>query len=281
MKEIANQSFEGERSLFHLQNAVVDHCEFLEGESPLKESSNLRVEECTFTWKYPFWYGRDIEVSDCHLLEMARAGMWYDRNISFSNCVLECPKGFRKCIGVSLEKCQFTNGDETLWWNENVIIKNTQIKGNYLLMGSKQIKIDGLELHGNYPFDGCEDIEISNSTLYAKDAFWNCKNVVVKNSFIEGEYFGWNSENVTLIDCEIRSHQGFCYMKNVKLIRCKIIDTDLSFEYCDNIDAEVLTKIDSIKNPRSGKIVCAGYGELIQDDPAIDRSKIEIKIHEV
>ena len=35
-------------------NAILENVLFHDGESPLKESSDLLVNKCTFQWKYPF-----------------------------------------------------------------------------------------------------------------------------------------------------------------------------------------------------------------------------------
>ena len=40
---------------------------------------------------------------------------------------------------------------------------------------------------------------------------------------------------------------------------------DLSFEYSD-VNAEIKGEILSVKNPKSGKIVADGYGEIILKD---------------
>ena len=113
---------------------------------------------------------------------------------------------------------------------------------------------------------------------YSKDSFWNCENVTIINSTIIGEYIGWNSKNVTLINCVIESHQGFCYMKGVKLINYKVINSDLTFEYSEDIDAEIITEVDSIKNPYSGVIKCKDVKTLILDEKFIDRTKIKVLV---
>ena len=271
--------YKGERALFRTHGAHICRCVFDDGESPLKESSHLQIEETTFAWKYPLWYDKDIVVDRCTFLQNARAGIWYTVDSSFSHCHIVAPKAFRKCKNLKISDVEFTDAQETLWWNDGISLNKAKVRnGNYLFMGSKYIKVEELDLEGNYAFDGCQNVIVKNSRLLTKDAFWNCKHVVLENCYIEGEYFGWNSEDVTLIDCEVHSLQGFCYMKGVRLVRCKLIDTTLSFEYCSNIDAEVLTAIDSVKNPISGKIVCKGIGDLIRDDERIDQSKTEIII---
>ena len=115
-----------------------------------------------------------------------------------------------------------------------------------------------------------------NSKLLSKDAFWNCENITVYDSTIIGEYLGWNSKNITFINCTIESLQGLCYMENVKLVNCKLMNTSLAFEYCSNIDAEINSHIDSIKNPISGVIRAQSIGEIILEESKIN--PVETKI---
>ena len=112
--------------------------------------------------------------------------------------------------------------------------------------------------------------------LNSKDSFWNSRNILIENCIVNGEYIAWNSENLTFKNCTITSHQGFCYIKNLKLINCTLIDCDLIFEYCENIEIDVNSKIDSVKNPISGKIVSRGIDTLIMEEDKIDPPKTKI-----
>ena len=56
-----------------------------------------------------------------------------------------------------------------------------------------------------------------------------------------------------------------CYCKNLRLIDCEMIGTDLAFEKSE-AEAVITTKVDSIKNPLSGRIQVPEVGELIMDD---------------
>lgn len=271
MEEIKNKTFVGERSLFTKSDLTVDNCLFGEGESPLKEGTNIKVLNSTFGWKYPLWYGKNILVENTKFEEMARAGIWYTQNIKVKNCVFYSPKMFRRCKFVELDDVKFLKGEETFWACENVRLFNITSAGPYFGMNSKKLFIKNFKLDGNYPFDGCTDLEIHDSVLNSKDAFWNCKHVKVVNCTIKGEYLGWNSEDVTFIDCRIESLQGMCYMKNVKLINCTLVNTTLAFEY-SSVDAEVNSVIDSVKNPFSGKIVCEGIKNLIMEKEHVDPS---------
>ncbi|MCF0112823.1 MAG: DUF3737 family protein [Bacilli bacterium] len=271
--------FTGERALFQAKNLVLEGCRFDDGESPLKESHNIKIDRCDFAWRYPIWYGSDYAVTNCTFNVDVRAGFWYIVDAVFEDCQFACPKGFRRCENLVLKNCGFTEAIETLWWCNNVKAENIRVTGApYFGLQSNNVEISGFYLEGKYAFDTCENIVIRDAKMLTKDVFWNSKHIRVERCYIEAEYIGWNSEDLTFIDCEIHSHQGFCYIKNLKMVNCRLVDTDLAFEYCENIDIDVTGRIDSIKNPISGRIVCDGYGELIQDDPKVDPSKTEIVV---
>ncbi len=275
MKEFFEERFTGERALFNAKDIKVTNCIFADGESPFKESHNIEAVESAFQWKYPFWYCSDIKVTNSTFFEMARAGIWYTNNISLTDCLYEAPKGFRRCDGVTLKNVDFTNAGETMWFNKNVRMENVVANGTYFAMGTENIYADNFRLVGDYSFDGCKNIEIHNSKLLCKDAFWNCENVTVYDSYICGEYFGWNSKNVKLVNCTVESLQGFCYMDNVVLENCKLLNTTLSFEF-SKVDADVISAIDSVKNPYEGSIRAKEIKELIMEDTLVDPSKTKI-----
>ena len=276
MTEFSNKTFTGERACFFAKDASFTSCTFTDGESPLKEGENLIVRSSTFGWKYPLWYCKSVLVENCHWLETGRAGVWYSNDLTVKDSLIEGAKNFRRCKGLSLENVSIPNALETLWDCEDVSLRNVKVKGEYLAMNAKNATIENLELDGDYPFDGAKNVTIRHSVLHSKDSFWNSENIVLEDCLIEGEYFGWNSKNITLINCTIISHQGFCYMEGVTLKGCKLKGTSLSFEYCKDIDAEILDEVDSIKNPISGRIVAKGCGEVIRDDDKLDHSKTEI-----
>ena len=200
MREFRDEKFTGERACFATQGARFDGCIFADGESPLKESSDLELKACMFRWKYPLWYCKNVSIEDSSWFEMARAGVWYTNDIKVKDSMLQAPKNFRRCSGVELENVTFTHAAETLWSCDHVKMKNVRAKGDYFAMNSQNMEIDGLELDGNYGFDGLKNATVRNSRLLSKDSFWNSENVTVYDSFISGEYLGWNSKNLTLVN---------------------------------------------------------------------------------
>ena len=248
---------------------------FDDGESPLKESANIKLYGSMFRWKYPLWYSKDIYVKDCTMFEMSRAGIWYTKNITVEDTIIEAPKMFRRVDGAVLKNVMFSDAAETLWSCKNVRLDNVSAKGDYFAMNCENMEIDNFKLVGNYSFDGVKNMTIKNSVLLSKDAFWNTDNVTVYDSFITGEYLGWNAKNLTLINCTVESLQGLCYIENLVMKNCKLINTTLAFEY-STVDAEITTKVDSVLNPSGGTIKAESVGELIIEKDKVDPGKTRI-----
>lgn len=276
MKEITQQFLTGERALFQVRDSHISYCTFGDGESPLKESSDLEIDNTLFKWKYPLWYSKNVVMRDSTLFDMARAGIWYTENISISDTIIEAPKTFRRAKGVKLHNVDMPNAGETLWNCQDIVMERVTAKGDYFAMNSRDIVAKNFHLVGNYSFDGGANIEIRNSRLLSKDAFWNAENVTVYDSFISGEYLGWNSRNITLVNCTIESLQGMCYIDNLIMKNCHLVNTTLAFEYSQG-DVEIVGTVDSVFNPKGGIIRAERIGELIMDGRKvkIDQTKIE------
>lgn len=275
MEKLSRKTLVGERALFAAHDLDIAECTFEAGESPLKESRNISLKQCSFKWKYPLWYSNDVTVNECTLFDTARAGIWYTHNISISNTTIEAPKTFRRSSRIALENVFMPNATETLWTCSDVTIKNIRVHGSYLAMNSSDMNVDGLELVGDYSFDGAKNVVIRNSRLLSKDAFWNSENITVYNSYIAGEYLGWNAKNLTLVDCTIESLQGLCYIENLVMKNCKLINTTLAFEY-SSVDADITGKIDSVLNPKSGRITADAIDVLTIEKDKVDPTKTKI-----
>jgi len=276
MKEYRQKFFKGERALFAVDGVKIYDSIFDEGESPLKESKNVEIYGSQFKYKYPIWYSNNVKVEGSNWLEMARSGVWYTKNISVKDALIQAPKNFRRCDGVSLENVTMTHAEETFWMCKNIKLKNVTAAGHYFAMNSENIEVDGFKLDGNYSFDSAKNVTIRNAVLLSKDAFWNTENVTVYDSYICGEYLGWNSKNLTFVNCTIESLQGMCYVNSITMKNCKLINTTLAFEYAYDLDAEITTKIDSVFNPGSGSISAPAIDTLIVEPDQVDPSKTNI-----
>ncbi len=274
-KEMVQETFTGERALFHAQNMKIVDSTFEDGESPLKESKDIDLVSTRFKWKYPLWYAQDIHVQDGTWFEMARSGVWYTKRMLVEDSMIDAPKNFRRCQDLTLNNVTFSNAQETLWNCTDVRLNNVVAKGDYFGMGSENVYVDGLTLYGNYCFDGAKNVEVHHAKLMSKDAFWNCENVVIYDSIIYGEYLAWNAKNITFINCKIESLQGLCYIEDLVMKHCTLINTTLAFEYC-SVDAQIDGTIDSILNPSSGRIQADVIKDIRIEEDKVDPRKTEI-----
>ena len=275
MKTEKAQLYTGERALFGAKDLHLVECTFEDGESPLKHSSNIQLDNSVFKWKYPLWYSKDAKLCNCKLSDTARAGIWYTDNVTMNNCAIDAPKTFRRSSRITLTNCTLPNASETLWNCSDVTLTNVTAEGTYFAMNCTNVTCCNLTLVGDYCFDGAQNLTIKNSKLLSKDSFWNCKNVTVYDSFISGEYLAWNAENVTFVNCTIESLQGLCFVDNLKLVNCRLVNTTRALEY-STVDAEIVGHVDSIVNPTSGKIVAGSIGKLTLDSNYVDPSKTTV-----
>ncbi len=263
--------YEGERALYNLHNADITYAVFRNGESPIKECSDISLTDCIFEWKYPIWYSKNISLKSTTLLDGARSGIWYTDGIRIEDSVIQAPKTFRRSKNIYLKGVSLSNALETMWSCDNIELHDVVIAGDYFAMNASNIVAENINIDGNYAFDGAKNVTVENARIISKDAFWNTENVRLKNCVIIGEYLGWNSKNLTLIDCYVSSNQGLCYIDNLFIRNTRLVNTDLCFELC-TVDAEIVGDIVSVKNPISGRITAGSIGEIILDKDMIDPS---------
>ena len=273
MENIENKQFDEERALYNLCNARVINCKFegpKDGESALKESRNIEVENCSFSLRYPLWHSQGFRLFDSKLDELTRAPIWYAGDGVISNTTINSVKAVRECNNIKIVGCDI-NSQEFGWKSNNINITDSKITSEYMLLDSKNIEIKNLGFKGKYSFQYVNNMTIDDSYLDTKDAFWHSDNVTVRNTVIKGEYLAWFSNNLTLINCKIIGTQPFCYCTNLKLIDCEMIDCDLAFEYSD-VDAKIKGNVLSIKNPKSGHIVVDSVNEIINENSIMENT---------
>lgn len=263
-----NQTYDQERALYGIHDAVVKNCRFqgpADGESFLKECQRIDVSDCFMDLRYPLWHVTDGNLKNCNMTENCRAALWYDKNINIEDCKMMGIKALRECQNITL-KNTVVQSPEFIWKVDGIQIDNVEILGSeYPFFEVKNAKINNLKMKGKYSFQYDDNIEITNSNFDTKDAFWHSKNMVIRDSVIKGEYLAWYSENLTFINCKIIGTQPFCYCKNLVLENCTMEECDLAFEKSE-VKAEILSSIDSIKNPICGQIVAPQIGQVILDE---------------
>ncbi len=267
MQIIKDQVFDEERALYGSRDIEAVRLKFdgpADGESAFKESRNITVKDCFFNLRYPFWHDKDLKIEDSYMTEFCRAALWYSENVTVTNTRMHGIKALRECSDVSILGCDIIS-PEFGWSVRRINMQDSTAQSEYFMMRSEDLTFDNVTLKGKYSFQYIKDSTFTNCDLDTKDAFWHAKNVVIKDSIVKGEYLGWYCENVTFINCTITGTQPLCYCKGLKLINCRMIDCDLSFEKSD-VDADIVSSVTSIKNPRSGNIRAIAVGDLIMDD---------------
>lgn len=270
---VTGKSFDEERAFYGLSDLTVKKCNFegdADGESAFKETENVRVNECTFKLRYPFWHTKAFEIRSSEMALTCRAPLWYCTDGKINECTLFSPKALRECKGVTFENVT-ADSAEFCWNCKDVKFDKCDLSGEYMFFGTKGLSLSNVEMKGKYSFQYTENVTVENCTFDTKDAFWHAKNVTVKNCVIKGEYLGWYCENVKFVNCRIISTQPLCYCKNLILENCTMEEADRSFEYSDVV-ADIKGKILSVKNPLSGKIRADKIGEIINNAPVYECS---------
>lgn len=280
MYVIENKTCDSERALYNLCDAEVRNCTFAgpaDGESVLKETRNIVVDGCSFSLRYPVWHAKGYKLLNSFLDEKTRAPIWYSTGGVIKNTKITGVKALRECADTVIEDCEIESV-EFGWKTDRTAISGGTLTSEYAFLDSKNVSLQNVAFKGKYSFQYVENLEIRNSILDTKDAFWHSKNVTVTDSVVKGEYLAWFSEGLTLIRCKIIGTQPLCYCKDLKLVDCEMTDCDLSFEYSD-VDATVKGYLESIKNPKSGKITVEKLGAIINED-SIFETKAEIRVLE-
>lgn len=269
MTIIQDQTFDKERELYGIHDTFIKHCTFdgpADGESALKECSDVRVEDSFFDLRYSLWHDHGLVLKDCTLTENCRAALWYDEDVTVTDTKLHGIKAFRECRNVSLKNCDIIS-DEFGWFTDDITLENCTAESKYFLMKNHGVRAKNLEMSAKYSLQYIEDGLFEDCIIDSKDAFWHAKNVTVKNSVLGGEYLAWYSENLTFENCRIIGTQPFCYCKNLTLINCEMVDCDLAFER-SSVQATITTPVVSIKNPLAeSRISLPAVGEIIRDIP--------------
>lgn len=266
MEFIRNTEYGGERPLFASHDLQLENVKFLEGESALKECSNIHAIGCRFVGNYPLWHVHGMLVKDCHFEVGARSGLWYSDNMVMTDTCIDAPKMFREMEHMELERVTINDADEVFWLCRDIRMKEVTLHGGtYPFMMSRGIHADGLLSDSKYVFQYARDVEIHNARIVSKDAFWETENVTVYDSELNGEYLGWHSRNLRLVNCHITGEQPLCYAEGLVLENCTFgRDCDRAFEYSD-VQADIRGLITNIKNPMSGHIVADRIGSVTLD----------------
>lgn len=263
---IANQIFDQERALYGLRNACLRNVTFAgpaDGESALKECRRISVSDTRFELRYPLWHVDGLSLHRSTLTEGCRAALWYTSHADIKDSELLGIKALRECEDVSIEKSRILSS-EFGWKSRGVRLSDTTIVSEYAFLDARDLELSGCDFTGKYSFQYVENLTIEGGTFDTKDAFWHARNVTVRNATLKGEYLGWYSKNLRLEHCRIEGTQPFVHCEGLVLVDCEMVGCDLAFEASD-VNATVRGHVDSIRDPRAGRIEVDSLGELVHD----------------
>ena len=83
MTTVENRKMDEERALYGSSDITVINCQFdgpADGESALKESSNVTVKDSYFNLRYPFWHVHGLKIDNSEMTDKCRAALWYSDN---------------------------------------------------------------------------------------------------------------------------------------------------------------------------------------------------------
>lgn len=266
MKVIKDTEFGGERPLFESHDLRLENVTIKEGESALKECSNIEAYKCRFEGNYPFWHVHGFIIDKCYFAVGGRSALWYSDHLKMSDTIIDAPKMFREMTDIEIKHVTINDADEIFWRCKNIKINNLVLHGGtYPFMFSENIYVDGLESDSKYVFQYVKNVEIHNAKITTKDAFWEVENVTIYDSELDGEYLGWHSKNLHLVNCHITGEQPLCYAEDLVLENCTFgSDCDRAFEY-STLKADIVGSITNIKNPTSGRIIADKIGSITID----------------
>lgn len=279
MKLINDTEFGGERPLFASHDLHLDNVVIREGESAIKECSNIVATNCRFEGNYPFWHVHGFTIDHCFFDVGGRSALWYSDHLKMTHTRIDAPKMFREMHDIEIEDVVINDADEVFWRCNDICAKDLTLHGGtYPFMFSNDIHIDGLVADSKYVFQYVKNVEIRNAKITTKDAFWEVENVTVYDSELNGEYLGWHSRNLRLVGCHITGEQPLCYAHDLVLENCTFgPDCDRAFEY-STLKADIRGSITNIKNPTSGSIVADEIGSVTIDENILAPADCKITV---
>ena len=125
VKTIKNYHSDEERALYGLHDAHLLDCAFAgpaDGESAVKEASDIVAERCFFDLRYPFWHVQRLNIQQCRMSEGCRAALWYSGHITVTESELHGIKVFRECRDVTVRDCDIKS-NEAGWFSSKFIME--------------------------------------------------------------------------------------------------------------------------------------------------------------
>ena len=189
---IENKTFDNERALYGSHDLILNNCAFdgpADGESALKECSNIDVSHIFFNLRYPCWHVHGLSITSSEMTEMCRAALWYSDHIRIKDSKLHGIKALRECRDVEISGSDIIS-PEFGWSVTGIRMSKSKAQSEYFMMRSEHIEFKEVEFSGKYSFQYIKDAVFDNCRFDTKDAFWHAEHVLVRDSVVKGEMPG-------------------------------------------------------------------------------------------
>ena len=124
MEKIINAEFGGERPLFASHDLYLENVTIREGESAIKECSNIEAVNCRFEGNYPFWHVHGFRIDRCYFDVGGRSALWYSDHLKMTDTTIDAPKMFREMTDIEIENVVLNDADEIFWRCDRIKAKN-------------------------------------------------------------------------------------------------------------------------------------------------------------
>ncbi len=183
MRVVENQTMDSERALYGSCGIMVRNCKFdgpADGESALKESSDVVVEDSYFNLRYPFWHVHGLTIRNSEMTDKCRASMWYSDHIDISGSKLHGIKALRECSKVTITSSgiispefgwsvhglkSVLNTKDAFWHAKNVTVRDSVVNGEYLAWYSENLTFINCTIKGTQPLCYCKGLKLINCEM--------------------------------------------------------------------------------------------------------------------
>ena len=105
MTTIRGAKTDKERAYYGYTDTEFYDCEFsgeADGESALKETRSISVDNCRFLLRYPLWHTEKLKMTESLMTETCRAPLWYGKYLVIKKSSILGTKALRESENITL-----------------------------------------------------------------------------------------------------------------------------------------------------------------------------------
>ena len=138
----------------------------INGVKYLRESSNIKFEECTINSEEFGWRSKNVSINKCEL--HGPYVLFESSDIEMSNVTMSGKYSYQYTKNLHMNSCTLDTKD-AFWHSEDAVIENCTIKGEYLGWYSKNLVLRNCKIIGTQPLCYCKNLKIINCEFINAD----------------------------------------------------------------------------------------------------------------